>query len=64
MQKNIVSCTVSEVYQAYTRTALWMQICENLKPEWLPIPKELVEDRWATFGAYNEFEYPRPSLRE
>jgi hypothetical protein len=33
-----------------------MQICENLKLDCLPIPKELGKDRLATFDTYREFE--------
>ncbi len=45
-----------KVHQTYTRTGLWMQVCEKLKVNYLPIPQELGEDRLARFGAYREYE--------
>ena len=55
-KESLLSVPFQKVHQTYTRTALWMQMCETLKLECFPIPKELGEDRLATFGAYREFE--------
>ena len=52
----LLSTPFQKVHQTYTRTNLWMQICKKLNLGCLPIPKELGEDRLATFGAYREFE--------
>jgi hypothetical protein len=52
----LLSTSFQKVHQTYTRTNLWMQICEKLKISCYPIPLELGEDRLATFGAYREFE--------
>lgn len=51
-----LSTPFQKVHQTYTRTNLWMQICEKQRVSYLPIPKELGEDCLATFGAYREFE--------
>lgn len=45
-----------KVHQTYTRTNLWIQICDKLKIPVYPIPKELGEDQLARFGAYREYE--------
>jgi hypothetical protein len=45
-----------KVHQTYTRTNLWMQICEKLNVSCYPIPKQLGEDQLARFGAYREYE--------
>jgi hypothetical protein len=45
-----------KVHQTYTRTGLWVQICEKQRVNYLPIPQELGEDRLARFGAYREYE--------
>jgi hypothetical protein len=55
-RKLLLSVPFQKVHQTYTRTNLWMQICEKLKISCSPIPKELGEDRLATFGAYREYE--------
>jgi DNA polymerase III psi subunit len=52
----LLSVPFQKVHQTYTRTALWMQICEKLKLNCFPIPAQLGEDHLATFGAYREFE--------
>jgi len=52
----LLSAPFQKVHQTYTRTGLWMQICEKLKVPCLPIPKELGEDQLARFGAYREYE--------
>ena len=52
----LLSTPFQKVHQTYTRTNLWMQVCEKLGIPFYPIPKELGEDRLATFGAYREFE--------
>lgn len=44
------------VHQTYTRTGLWMQLCEKLGTPFLPIPAQLGEDQLARFGAYREYE--------
>ena len=55
-RKLLLSVPFQKVHQTYTRTNLWMQICKKLNISVMPIPKELGEDRLATFGAYREFE--------
>lgn len=52
----LLSTTFQKVHQTYTRTGLWMQICEKLNTNCLPIPAQLGEDRLARFGAYREYE--------
>jgi len=52
----LLSTPFQKVHQTYTRTGLWMQICEKLKVPCLPIPLQLGEDRLARFGAYREYE--------
>jgi hypothetical protein len=52
----LLSTPFQKVHQTYTRTNLWMQICEKLNISCYPIPKELGEDRLARFGAYREYE--------
>jgi hypothetical protein len=52
----LLSTPFQKVHQTYTRTNLWMQICDKLKISCYPIPKELGEDRLARFGAYREYE--------
>lgn len=52
----LLSTPFQKVHQTYTRTNLWMQICEKLKISCYPIPKELGEDQLARFGAYREYE--------
>ena len=55
-RKLLLSVPFQKVHQTYTRTNLWMQICEKLNISCLPVPESLGEDRLATFGAYREFE--------
>ena len=55
-KKLLLSTRFQKVHQTYTRTALWMQICEKLKEPCQPVPRSLGEDRLATFGAYREFK--------
>src|SRR5438105_3490727 len=43
----LLSTPFQKVHQTYTRTNLWMQICEKLKLPCYPIPKELGEDQLA-----------------
>jgi hypothetical protein len=52
----LLSTPFQKVHQTYTRTGLWMQICEKLKIPCLPVPLQLGEDRLAVFGAYREYE--------
>ncbi len=52
----LLSTPFQKVHQTYTRTALWMEICERLNHSAEPIPQTLGEDRLARFGAYREFE--------
>jgi hypothetical protein len=52
----LLSTNFQKVHQTYTRTGLWMQICEKLNIPFEPIPAQLGEDRLAHFGAYREFE--------
>ena len=52
----LLSTPFQKVHQTYTRTGLWIQICEKLNINCDPIPPQLGEDRLARFGAYREFE--------
>ena len=52
----LLSTTFQKVHQVYTRTGLWIQICEKLHIPSSPIPPQLGEDRLAVFGAYREYE--------
>jgi hypothetical protein len=52
----LLSVPFQKVHQTYTRTALWMQLCEKLNINCYPIPAQLGEDRLAKFGAYREYE--------
>lgn len=52
----LLSTPFQKVHQTYTRTNLWMQLCEKLNISCDPIPTELGEDRLARFGAYREYE--------
>jgi hypothetical protein len=52
----LLSVPFQKVHQTYTRTGLWKQICEKLNIPFLPVPKQLGEDRLAHFGAYREYE--------
>ena len=52
----LLSVSFQKVHQTYTRTGLWIQICEKLKVPYLPVPTQLGEDRLAVFGAYREYE--------
>jgi Domain of unknown function (DUF5107) len=52
----LLSFPFQKVHQTYTRTALWMQLCEKLNFPCLPIPLQLGEDRLARFGSYREYE--------
>lgn len=52
----LLSTPFQKVHQTYTRTTLWMQLCEKLNINCYPIPQQLGEDRLANFGAYREFE--------
>jgi hypothetical protein len=52
----LLSTAFQKVHQTYTRTGLWMQICEKLALPCEPIPLQLGEDRLARFGAYREYE--------
>jgi hypothetical protein len=52
----LLSTPFQKVHQTYTRTNLWMQICDQLKISPYPIPEQLGEDRLARFGAYREYE--------
>ena len=52
----LLSTTFQKVHQTYTRTNLWMQLCDKLKISCFPIPKQLGEDQLARFGAYREYE--------
>lgn len=52
----LFSTSFQKVHQTYTRTNLWMQICEKLNLPCYPIPQQLGEDRLARFGAYREYE--------
>jgi hypothetical protein len=52
----LLSIPFQKVHQTYTRTGMWLQICERLKEPCNPIPQGLGEDRLARFGAYREFQ--------
>jgi hypothetical protein len=52
----LLSVPFQKVHQTYTRTEMWMQICEKLKEPCDPIPQVLGEDRLARFGAYREYQ--------
>jgi len=52
----LLSTPFQKVHQTYTRTGLWMQICEKLNINCDPVPAQLGEDRLARFGAYREYE--------
>ena len=52
----LLSTNFQKVHQTYTRTGLWMQLCEKLNLPVFPIPAQLGEDRLANFGAYREYE--------
>ncbi len=52
----LLSVPFQKVHQTYTRTGLWIQICESLGEESFPVPDQLGEDRLAGFGKYREFE--------
>jgi hypothetical protein len=52
----LLSTPFQKVHQTYTRTGLWMQICEKLKIPYQPVPPQLGEDKLAVFGAYREYE--------
>jgi hypothetical protein len=51
----LLSVPFQKVHQSYTRTGMWLQICEKLGEPCDPIPQVLGEDRLARFGAYREF---------
>jgi hypothetical protein len=52
----LLSTPFQKVHQTYTRTGLWMQICEKLNINCEPIPAQLGEDRLARFGAYRAYQ--------
>jgi len=52
----LLSTPFQKVHQTYTRTDLWMQICEKLNIPAFPIPEQLGEDQLARFGAYREYK--------
>jgi hypothetical protein len=52
----LLSTNFQKVHQTYSRTGLWMQICQQLNVPCLPVPRQLGEDRLARFGAYREYE--------
>lgn len=52
----LLSTPFQKVHQTYTRTDLWMQICEKLNLSPFPIPDQLGEDQLARFGAYREYK--------
>ena len=52
----LLSVPFQKVHQTYTRTEMWLQICEKLKEPCNPIPQVLGEDRLARFGAYREYQ--------
>ena len=52
----LLSVPFQKVHQSYTRTGMWLQICEKLGEPCDPIPQVLGEDRLARFGAYREFQ--------
>ena len=53
----MLSTPFQKIHQTYTRTALWMQICEKTGLSFLSVPAQLEEDRLAISGSYREFEY-------
>jgi hypothetical protein len=55
-RKLLLAIPFQKVHQTYTRTGLWMQLCEKLGLPCVPIPAQLGEDRLARFGAYREYE--------
>jgi hypothetical protein len=55
-KKLLLSTPFQLVHQTYTRTGLWMQVCEKLHMSAFPVPAQLGEDRLARFGAYREYE--------
>jgi hypothetical protein len=55
-KKLLLSINFQKVHQTYSRTGLWMQICDKLHQPWEPVPEQLGEDRLARFGAYREYE--------
>jgi hypothetical protein len=52
----LLSVPFQKVHQTYTRTGMWLQVCEKLREACDPIPEILGEDRLARFGAYREFQ--------
>lgn len=52
----LLSTPFQKVHQTYSRTVLWMQLCEKLHLSCDTIPAQLGEDRLARFGAYREYE--------
>jgi hypothetical protein len=52
----LLSFPFQKVHQTYTRTGMWLQICEKLREPCDPIPQVLGEDHLARFGAYREFQ--------
>ncbi len=52
----LLSTHFQKIHQTYTRTALWMQICEKSGFPCFPVPTQFGEDRLANFGSYREFE--------
>src|SRR5260370_28976408 len=52
----LLSVPFQKVHQTYTRTGMWLRICEKLRQPCNPIPQVLGEDRLARFGAYREFQ--------
>jgi len=52
----LLSVPFQKVHQTYTRTGMWLQVCEKLREACDPIPEVLGEDRLARFGAYREFQ--------
>jgi hypothetical protein len=52
----LLSVPFQKVHQTYNRTTLWQQLCQKLSLSSSPVPKQLGEDRLATFGAYREYE--------
>lgn len=52
----LLSTPFQKIHQTYTRTDLWMQVCEKLNISPFPIPDQLGEDQLARFGAYREYK--------
>ncbi|WP_298735748.1 DUF5107 domain-containing protein [uncultured Chitinophaga sp.] len=52
----LLSTPFQKVNQTSARTALWMQLCGQLKEPCTPVPQQLGDDRLARFGAYREYE--------